>query len=97
MVQLTLLLDYTVLLIGCSLLDPNVRRILDIVVKMRPGNSHYAFFRDPYYREDSEWYQRSYAAAFRSVQQPLLEGLGVQPIWVHKYEEIASALTRLRA
>jgi hypothetical protein len=97
MVQLTLLLKYTALFIGCSLLDPNVRRILDIVAKMRPQHSHYAFFRDPNYREDAKWYQQSYATAFRAVQERLLKGLGVQPIWVQKYEEIAPTLKRLRA
>ena len=64
---------------------------------MRPQHSHYAFFRDPYYREDAKWYQHNYATAFRAVQERLLKGLGVQPIWVHKYEEIAPALKRLRA
>ena len=64
---------------------------------MRPEHSHYAFFKDPHYREDAKWYQQSYATAFRAVQQRLLKGLGVQPIWVHEYEEIALALKRLRA
>ena len=97
MVQLTLLLNYTALFIGCSLLDPNVRRLLNIVANKRPDHSHYAFFRDPHYREDAEWYQHNYAMAFREVQERLLRGLGVQPVWVHEYKEIAPALSRLRA
>ena len=70
MVQLTLLLNYTALFIGCSLLDPNMRRLLDITAKMRPNHSHYALFRDPYYREDAKWYQHNYAAADRGAGAP---------------------------
>ena len=38
-VQLTLLFNYTALFVGCSLLDPNVRRLLDIAAAARPGPS----------------------------------------------------------
>jgi hypothetical protein len=46
MIQLTLFLNYTVLFIGCSLFDPNVRRLLDIATKIHPQHRHFAFFKD---------------------------------------------------
>jgi hypothetical protein len=97
MVQLTLLLNYTALFIGCSLLDPNVRRLLDISAKVRPAHSHYAFVRDPYFRKDAKWYKQNYGIAFRSVQERILRGLGIRPVWIQEYSEIASALSSLRA
>jgi hypothetical protein len=96
MIQLTLILNYTALLVGCSLLDPNVRRLLDIAGTTRPQHRHYAFFfRNPYDREDARWYQQNYAMAFRAVQERLLDGLGVAALWVREYSEIALALRRL--
>jgi hypothetical protein len=97
MLQLTLLLNYTAVFIGCSLLDPNVRRLLDIAARTRPNHHHYAFFLDRYYRKDAEWYQSRYAMAFRLVQEGILKGLGVTPIWVQEYDGIAAVLERLRA
>ncbi len=97
MIQLTLLLNYTALFIGCSLLDPNVRRLLGISAKMRPTHNHYAFVRDPYNRKDATWFEMEYATAFRSVQEQILRGLGVRPVWFNEYSEIASALKTLRA
>lgn len=97
MVQLTLFLNYTALFIGCSLLDPNLRRLLDIAAKMRPNHTHFAFFRNQYQLEDARWYQKNYAMAFEVVQKRLLEGLGVHPIWVQEYTEIASELMRLQS
>lgn len=97
LIQLMLLLNYKVLFIGCSLLDPNLRRLLDIAAKMRLGHRHYAFFRDPYSRPNAMWYEVSYATAYRAVQMHLLDGLSVVPIWVSEYSDIAEMLRNLRS
>jgi hypothetical protein len=96
MIQLTLLLNYTALFVGCSLLDPNVRRLLNTAANMRPQHRHYAFFRDPYDQEEAPWYQDNYGTAFRAVHERILDGLGVTALWVRKYSEIAVALRGLR-
>jgi hypothetical protein len=95
-VQLTLLLNYTVLFLGCSLLDPNLRRVLGIVTGMRAGHRHYAFFRDSRSKKNAPWYILNQASAFRSVQRRLLAGLGVEPIWIENHSEIPNELRRLR-
>ena len=95
--QLTLLLNYTALFIGCSLLDPNVRRLLDIAARRRPGHRHYALFRDRLNQDDAPWFAKNDSTAFRRVQTRLFDGLGVQPIWIYDYSEIPTILRGLRA
>jgi len=97
LVQLTLLLNYTALFVGCSLLDPNVRRLLDIVVASRPDHRHYAIFREEKDRPAAQWLQAREGIATRSVQRRLLGGLGIEPIWVDSFDEIADVLRALRA
>jgi hypothetical protein len=97
LVQLTLLLNYTALFVGCSLLDPNTRRLLAIAAKMGRGQRHFAVFRDEYFDDDAPWYTRDYGSAFRSVQDRLLDGLGVRPLWVQDYREVADVLRDLRS
>jgi SIR2-like domain len=96
MIQLTLLLNYTALFVGCSLLDPNIRRLLDIAGTTRPQHRHYAFFRNPYDREHAPWFQRNYASAFRVVRERLLDSLGVAALWVREHSEIAVELRKLQ-
>ena len=96
LVQLTLLLNYTALFVGCSLLDPNVRRLLDIAVAARPDHRHYAIFREENGRPDARWWQAREGIATRSVQQRLLGGLGIEPIWVTSFDDIAGVLRDVR-
>jgi hypothetical protein len=95
LVRLTLLLNYTSLFVGCSLLDPNLRRLLDVAIKERPNHRHFAFFSDDTPPHNAQWYQTNYASAFRSVHKQLLSGLGVRPIWVYDHTEIAPTLEKL--
>jgi hypothetical protein len=96
-VQLTLLLNYTALFVGCSLLDPNLRRLLDIAAAARPGHEHFAFSCDPHLREDAKWYQRMDAMAHGAVQAGLLRGLNVSTLRVDACADIAGLIRELRA
>jgi hypothetical protein len=95
-VQLTLLLNYTALFVGHSLLDPNLRRLLALVNNMRPAHRHYALLSDGLEDADAPWYRKNDAAAFRSVESRLLAGLGIEPVWVNSYSEFPRELRKLR-
>jgi hypothetical protein len=95
-VQLTLLLNYTVLFVGLSLLDPNLRRLLALVNKMRPAHRHYALLSDRLEEADAPWYRKNDAAAFRAVERLLHADLGIEPVWVNSYSELPRELRKLR-
>jgi hypothetical protein len=92
--QLTLLLNYTALFVGCSMLDPNLRRLLGLVGRMRPEHRHFVLLSDEL-GEHREGWRLDDASAFRSVQRQLFAGLGVEPIWVRSYSEFAEQLREL--
>jgi hypothetical protein len=94
--QLILLLNYTALFIGCSFMDPNVRRLLDITSRMRPKHNHYAFLRGELYGPNAEWYQQNDSAAYRRVQKQILNSLAVMPIWVSDFRAISQQLRQMK-
>jgi hypothetical protein len=93
-ILVTLLQTYTALFIGCSLQDPNLRRILHQIAKEPSSRVHYAYLLDPGYLPEGKWYQQG-DAAFRGVQTNILKGLNVQPVWIGKHEEIPHTLLEL--
>ena len=94
-VQLTLLLNYAGLFIGCSLRDPNLRRLLGIVKALRSDHRHYAVFPD-FLDDDAPWFAQNAVQASRSVQSRLLDGLGVVTVWIREYGDLARKLQWLR-
>jgi hypothetical protein len=96
MVQLVLLLGHVSLFVGCSLRDPNLRRLFDLVVKIRPSHMHYAFFRDPISAKSplKDW--RGYLKrGVKEVAETDLRARGVIPIWLQKYSEIETELRKI--
>lgn len=63
---------------------------------MRRDHRHYAVLSDFLGDEDASLPKRQYAAAFRAVQRRILDGLGVEPVWIHTYREVTDKLRWLR-
>lgn len=96
LVQLTLLQNYTALFVGCSLTDPNLRRLLQIASSARPDHRHFAILKLPKSSPKlPRWLAANELAAYRSVKQQELGTLSVVPVWVAKYQEIDATLAAL--
>ncbi|QBY55466.1 SIR2 family protein [Cupriavidus oxalaticus] len=98
MVQLTLLMNYTALFIGCSLSDPNVRRLLDVCANKGRHHQHFAFMLNPYGSAAKlNWLELKHSAAFEKFNGSLYKGLGVKILWVNDFRDIASILSAIRS
>lgn len=49
LIQLKLLMTFNVLFVGCSLKDPNIRRLLDTCKKLKTTQRHFAIMKKPDY------------------------------------------------
>jgi hypothetical protein len=106
-IQISLLLNYRALFVGCSLADPNLRRILDVLAEVvQPAHTHYALLPDPGRprpkTSDSDrlknwyWMERAWKAK-REVLQDDLASRGIEPIWWKADSEVAERLEELVA
>ncbi len=97
-VQLNYLRESTCLFIGCSLTDPNLRRLLDVAARSNEKPRHYAFLR---YNELAcgENIDSDVLSFYKSIDLNLREKyyatMGLNIIWVKKYDEIPRILKRL--
>lgn len=85
--QLALLTSKSVLFIGLSMQDPNLRRLIDIARSKGFTNQHFAVFRDPTVRcspADLEEYKR-----LRKLIEIDMKSLGVTAWFVDSHEKIA--------
>ncbi len=89
-------MSFNVLFIGCSLKDPNIRRLLDTCKKLDTTQTYFAIMKKPDYESDKKWFStlRSFHIV-KEVEEPLLRDRGVTPIWVNKYPDIASILNAM--
>lgn len=100
--QLNFLRESSCVFIGCSLEDPNLRRLLDVAVRVGEEDKprHYAFMRkkDFKLKEDfqlSEDTLRAYKNVDIGLRTRYLRGLGLNIIWVDDVEEIPRILMKL--
>jgi len=91
---LNYLRDYTCLFIGTSLLDPNLRRLLEISKTNSPKSLHYLIKLDEWSNKISDF---KLANAFKFLEENSLRSLGVLVIWVKEYSEIPGLLRKIKA
>lgn len=105
LVQLNSLRENTCLMIGLSMTDPNLRRLLDIAARNLEKPRHFAFMErlklDKFINRDgarvisNEKSANSFLNNHFMLNQEIFKELGVTIIWVENYDEIPEILNRI--
>lgn len=105
LVQLATLRENNCLMIGLSLSDPNLRRLLEIAAQKQSKNCrHYAFIRrlnnnrvsDTSNIKIDEDSVNKILQVHHIIQEKILDSLGIKVIWVEDYDEIPVLLDKIR-
>lgn len=101
--QLNFLIENTCMMIGLSLTDPNLRRLLRIASERGGTPRHYVCLKRrlaSQFPEGENVPKREIIASFLnahySVQEYSLKALGLNTIWFPKYEDIADILQTIQ-
>lgn len=110
LIQLNSLKETSCLMIGLSLTDPNLRRLLEISTKTVDKPRHFAFLKRVGYdeftkrsKDDKESIVRAPTKMIRDflnghhkLNEEVLRELGVSVIWYEGYDEIPAIVKRMR-
>jgi hypothetical protein len=77
-----------VLFIGCSLTDPNIRRLLDVWREFKMQHNHFAMLRDPTYRKERTGSDNLVDGPRLMVETEILVDRGVTPIWYATHDDV---------
>jgi hypothetical protein len=86
---------YSGLFIGLSLLDPNLRRIIDVTHRQYPDIKNYAILTrkaPPDKKDGKEPFLRD---LFEKVETESFANIGVQVIWTDTYEEVPNRILEI--
>lgn len=92
--QLSLLTNYSVIFVGMSLSDPNIRRLLDVVRKNGFSNQHFTIMKDPTKGVPKE--KKSHFRRVKKMKEWDLKNFRVTPWWVSEYSDIGGIFKRIR-
>lgn len=98
-VQLNYLREKTCLFIGCSLTDPNLRRLLDVAARNNEKPRHYALLRRPQISEMTGISKHdidTYKKIDMSIKEKCFSTMGINIIWIDRFEEIQDILKWLK-
>ena len=103
LVQLTHLREKVCLMIGLSMDDPNLRRLLDIVSNSSTQPKHYTILQRVKLEEllpsspsqEENELARIILYSHHQLQEKLFKDLGVNVIWYEKYADIPEILEML--
>ncbi|WP_164516761.1 SIR2 family protein [Clostridium transplantifaecale] len=102
LVQLNAFRDTTCLFLGCSLTDPNMRRLLDVASRTEEKARHYAVLKrkklelPPKDERVKQGILEEYQRIDNNIRESYYESLGINIIWVDRYDEIPGILKGLR-
>ncbi len=100
MAQVKAFQDNVCLFVGCSLTDPNLRRLLDNAMRHPKEIRHFAILKRKSFELENEsqqqeavikWYQEFDDA----IRDQIFKSFGISVIWVNAYEEIPDILNGL--
>ena len=100
--QLEFLRNTTCLFIGCSLTDPNQRRLLEIAARTGRGIRHYAILQrrklegGPQRLDSNDNVIDLILDAHHRIQEVSFGTLGVEILWVEEHEETPGLLNQIR-
>lgn len=111
LVQLANLRDNNCLMIGLSMTDPNLRRLLDISARNIDRPRHYAFMKrlsiDKFAYSESNGKKeqlvnniegaREFLNRHHKLNEEIMKELGVSIIWYESYDEIPEILNRINS
>lgn len=92
LIQIGLLQHYCALFVGCSLIDPSMRRLLDVSRKLGVAHSHFALLKDPTYQPNVKGWDLFAFPPQKKMLEKSLEDRGVIPLWFNEYADIANIL-----
>ncbi|WP_199699438.1 MULTISPECIES: SIR2 family protein [Alcanivorax] len=106
LVQLASLKETTCLMVGLSLSDPNLRRLLEIAAKSLDRPRHYAFMQriglEKFKKESGRNVVRApvsiskrFLDRHHSLNEEVMRELGVNVIWYEEYDEIPRILQKI--
>jgi NAD-dependent SIR2 family protein deacetylase len=93
--QISLLTNYSVVFVGMSLTDPNIRRLLDVVRSNGFANQHFVILKDPAKGVPKE--QKTHFKKVKKMKELDLKNFRVTPWWVSDYSDIGRIFKRIRA
>lgn len=96
--QLNYLREHTCLFIGCSLTDPNLRRLLDVAKRNNEKPRHFAFLRRNNAANSGQVDQKAleiYKDIDLSLREKYYAEMGINIIWVDDFDEIPQILLSL--
>lgn len=99
--QLNALRENTCLFIGCSLTDPNLRRLLDVAARNGESPRHYAFIKKNKLKDKEHGGRMNkdilkiYQTIDDNIQTAYYRELGLNIIWVDDFGEIPEILSTL--
>lgn len=99
-VQLNYLREHICVFIGCSLTDPNLRRLLDVAARQNESPRHFAFLKKKpvdYDRKINPSVLSFYENVDLSLREKYYASMGINIIWIDKFEEIPRILRDLLA
>jgi len=99
--QLNAFRDSTCLFIGCSLTDPNLRRLLDVAARNKESSRHYAILpKNKLDYSDKSRREQKLLALYERIDDNIREGyfreLGLNIVWIDSFDEIPDILLNLR-
>ncbi len=97
-VQLNYLREHTCLFIGCSLTDPNLRRLLDVATRNNEKPRHFAILRRNSILETSGINPdalKTYERIDLNLREKCYAAMGINIIWIDEYKDIPKILERL--